>query len=171
MKTDQRQAARELVRRWVRAHVRAPVKLDCRVLVVEDGNANGRFLSVLLEKAGANVSHAENGEEAVSKVLRSPAASEPDRQRPFDVILMDMHMPVMDGYVATRMLRDAGYDGPIIALTGHDRVYDRQKCLDAGCDDYMTKSIDRHELVATVARYAETGSALCPKVVGSPAEE
>ncbi len=127
-----------------------------RVLLVEDGPDNQRLIAFLLRKAGAEVTLAENGQVALDKV--AAARHHPDRTPngqgpPFDVILMDMQMPVLDGYEATRRLRRQGYDGPIIALTAHAMKEDRQKCLDAGCDDYMRKPIDREALLKMVARY------------------
>ena len=75
-----------------------------------------------------------------------------DRQ-PLRVVLMDMQMPVLDGYSATVRLRDAGYRGPIIALIAHAMTGDRERRLEAGCDEFLTKLIDRARLVDTVARY------------------
>ncbi len=137
--------------------VRAPVRLDCRVLLAEDGLDNQRLVSLLLRKAGAEVTIAENGKEAFELATGAPEDGQPSLplvERPFDVILMDMQMPVMDGYEATRRLRQAGYCGPIIALTAHAMSHDRQKCIDAGCDDYLVKPIDRAGLLETVASFA-----------------
>ncbi len=120
-----------------------------RILVVEDGADNQRFISFMLERAGAEVTLADNGR--IGADLATVASSE---GRPFDVMLMDMQMPVMDGYVATRQLRDKGYTLPIIALTAHAMAADRSKCIIAGCDDYMSKPISRKRLLELVAKYA-----------------
>lgn len=119
--------------------------LNCRILLADDGPHNQRLVVLLLRKAGAEVILAENGRMAVDLALAAQQAGSP-----FDAILMDMRMPIMDGYEATRELRNAGYRGPIIALTANAMSEDRQKCLDAGCDEYMSKPFDHKKLIDVV---------------------
>jgi CheY-like chemotaxis protein len=121
-----------------------------RILLVEDDFDNQRLIAHVLRKAGAEVSVAENGQVAVDLALAATQAGSS-----FDIILMDIQMPVMDGYEATKRLRSAGCVTPIIALTAHSMAEHRQKCLDAGCDDYMTKPCDWAMLLETVAKYAD----------------
>ena len=117
----------------------------CRLLLAEDGPDNQRLISHLLHKAGAVVTVVGNGRLAVEAALAAREAG-----RPFHVVLMDMQMPVMDGYQAATRLRRRGYRGPIIALTAHAMTHDREKCLSSGCDGYVSKPVNRARLFETI---------------------
>ena len=129
------------------------IELHGRILLAEDSPDIQRITAFILKKAGAEVTLADNGQVAYEEATAARA-----RGTPFDVILMDMQMPILDGYEATRRLRSAGYTAPIVALTAHALAEDRQKCLDAGCDDYSTKPIDRQKLLTVVAHWLPMGA-------------
>ena len=119
--------------------------IRARILLAEDGPDNQRLISMMLRKAGADVAVAENGQTAVDRA----------RLERFDLILMDMAMPVMDGYTAARTLREMGMEIPIVALTAHALAGEREKCLAAGCNAYLTKPIDRPDLLAQIRALLE----------------
>lgn len=114
-----------------------------RILVVEDGDTNRKLIRLLLTREGHTVVTAENGDEGWREALAAP----------FDLILMDMQMPVMDGYTSTARIREQGITTPVLALTAHAMLGDEQKCLAAGCDGYLTKPIERSKLLEALARY------------------
>ena len=101
------------------------------------------MLRIFLSKLGASIDIADNGEAGVQKALH----------KDYDLVLMDMQMPVMDGYTATQILRNSGYKVPIVALTAYAMQGDRDKTLQAGCTDYLSKPVDRNNLVDVVSRY------------------
>jgi len=114
-----------------------------KVLVVEDAPENQFLLKHLLNAVGASVSMADNGQEGVRKALSED----------FDLILMDIQMPVLDGYQATRQLRESHFDKPILALTAYALKEERSRCIDAGCNDHLTKPINRDDLLAHIIKY------------------
>jgi signal transduction histidine kinase/CheY-like chemotaxis protein/HPt (histidine-containing phosphotransfer) domain-containing protein len=121
-----------------------------RILLAEDGEDNRRLISYILATAHAQVDIARDGREAVQLALAAQQSGDP-----YHAILMDMQMPVLDGYAATKRLREQGCWSPIIALTAHAMATDRVKCLEAGCDDFCTKPIVRATFLATVAQWVE----------------
>ena len=118
-----------------------------RVLLAEDGVDNQLLITTYLRHAGIDVTVADDGRTAVSEVARAQAAG-----TPFALVLMDMQMPVLDGYEATRLLRSEGFDQPIVALTAHAMAGDREHCLAAGCSDYVAKPLSRAGLLAAIRR-------------------
>ena len=129
------------------------IHLDCRVLLAEDGPDNQRLLSLILTKAGAEVTIAGNGKIAVEKVMEAESQG-----NSFDIILMDMQMPVMDGYAATQELRSASYKGIILALTAHAMVGEEDACIQSGCDGYLTKPITRYDFLTTIKKWLDQKS-------------
>jgi CheY-like chemotaxis protein len=128
-------------------HAAQPIDLslkDKRVLVVEDSPDNQKLIHHILLKQGAVVELAANGEQGVQKALNGH----------FHVVLMDIQMPVMDGYAATQKLRELGYPGPVIALTAHAMSEVRRKALAVGYTDHLPKPIHAPELIAAIAKYA-----------------
>jgi PAS domain S-box-containing protein len=137
----------------------APLRVDARrlgsvqVLLAEDSDDARTLLEEILREAGATVYGVEDGERAVRAALDAMRAGSP-----FDVILMDMEMPVLDGFAATRILRRLGCDHPIIAVTAHAMVEDRDRCLAAGCDAYVAKPLERSVLLRVVRENLDRGA-------------
>jgi signal transduction histidine kinase/CheY-like chemotaxis protein/HPt (histidine-containing phosphotransfer) domain-containing protein len=129
-------------------------ELSGRVLLAEDGLDNQRLISAYLGQAGLAVSVAHNGREAVEQALADD----------YDLVLMDVQMPAMDGITATRTLRAVGYTRPIVALTANVMREDLERYRAAGCNDVLAKPIDRDRFYETVARHlgseAAAGSAV-----------
>jgi signal transduction histidine kinase/CheY-like chemotaxis protein len=135
-----------------RASLEPATRLDgVRVLLAEDGLDNQRLVKAILRRAGASVDVADNGLVALELALQAQGG------QPYHVVLMDMEMAELDGYGATARLRAAGYNRPIVALTAHAMQAHRERSLAAGCDEHLTKPIDRAALLATVARLAQLG--------------
>jgi len=125
------------------AHKAEATLFSGKVLVVEDVEGNQKLMKILLTRMGLEVTVAEDGNQALQKAL----------SQSFDLILMDMQIPYMSGYEVTRALRQQGNNTPVIALTANAMKGDDQKCLQAGCDGYLAKPVDRRELLRILAKY------------------
>ena len=137
------EAYQEEVRHAAKPDLPGQVLAGLRILLAEDGPDNQRLIGAILRKAGAKIEIVGNGRLAVDHALGNQ----------FDLILMDMQMPEMDGYQATRALREQEVSVPIIALTAHAMSGHRGKCLSAGCTDYVAKPINRRQLIETVMQH------------------
>jgi PAS domain S-box-containing protein len=124
-----------------------------KVLVVDDGVENRELARLLLEEAGLTVKEASNGKEAVISAMAEK----------FDLILMDMSMPVMDGFTATRILREKGMKLPIVALTAHAMAGFEAEIIDCGCTGYLTKPVDIDKLFDTLAKFLKAESSMKDK--------
>ncbi len=124
-----------------------------RILLVEDAPDNQRLISHFLRRAGAEVEIVVNGQLAIDAVSARAKDALPQ------LILMDMQMPIRDGYSATQALRELGFNHPIIALTAHAMSGDRNRCLACGCDDFVTKPINRPDFIETCTYWIEKATA------------
>ena len=126
--------------------IREEIKHSLCVLLVEDNPVNQKLAKLMLAKGGYQVAVAGNGREAVEKFTASP--------NDFDLILMDIQMPEMDGIAATESIRSKGFDTiPIVAMTAHAMKGDREMCLEAGMDDYITKPIRRETVFQMIEKW------------------
>ena len=121
---------------------------DAEVLVAEDHDVNRELFGVILGRLGLRVDEAHDGLEAVEKALRRA-----ERGRPHDIILMDIFMPRLDGYEATRELRRGGWKGPIIAVTASALKGEREKCIEAGMDDILLKPFRKADLEGVLSKW------------------
>jgi len=118
----------------------------CRILLAEDHEMNRKLVRAIVERLGATVTEAVDGAEAVERARDAERAG-----RPFDLVLMDLQMPRLDGFEATRRLRAEGFAGPIVALTGNALESERRQCLEAGFDDFASKPVRKERLFDILA--------------------
>ena len=116
---------------------------DKKILIVDDSPDNRLLLSFILKQCGAQSDTANDGKTAVAKAL--------DQSLNFDLILMDLQMPIMGGYEAVSELRKSGFNRPIIALTAHAMKEEKEKCLSNGFSNYLTKPISRQNLLNMIS--------------------
>ena len=115
-----------------------------KILIVEDNEINAEVVKVMLEGAGYQIVIATDGEKALQACIFEQ----------YDLILMDMHMPVMDGITATKKLRmEMHFTPPIIALSANAFVEDRERCIEAGMNDFISKPVEKQALLATIKRH------------------
>ena len=153
----------EVVRQPARSASSMRLDVPARVLLVEDAIDNQRLLALHLRDAGATVETAADGITACEMAMGALGAG-----TPFDIILMDVQMPKLDGYHATARLRGLGYEGAIVALTAHAMEAERRRCLDAGCDDFLSKPVEPSELIRTIARHLGRQPIEVPRPVDTP---
>jgi CheY-like chemotaxis protein len=143
------------LRAWDRVRRDDKPLRDRHILVVDDRDEICKLVSKYIEDAGGRAEGRNDGASAVDAIAKASA--------PFDAMILDIHMPVMDGYEVARTLRAKGNPIPIIALTASAMVGDREKCLEAGCDEYLTKPIDRDQLVQALAHQTQRKTAVAVK--------
>jgi len=136
-----------------------PKRVRGRILLAEDGPDNQHLICFLLRRAGAEVVVAADGASARDQALTAERST-----TPFDLVLMDMQMPILDGYRATAELRRAGFHKPIVALTANAMAGDRERCLESGCSHFTQKPIDRAALYDLLAQLLPAG----PATSGAP---
>ena len=115
-------------------------------MLAEDDINNQNIISKYLKKLGLAVDVADNGQDAINKTL----------DREYDLIMMDMQMPILDGLEATRQLRESGKNVPIVSLTANAMQEDRKKCIEAGANDYLSKPIEFNEFYTTLKKHLPT---------------
>jgi two-component system CheB/CheR fusion protein len=130
-----------------------PAIIRGRILLAEDNAANQKVMNTRLSLAGASVTVVGNGQEAIDAVEAADRLGQP-----FDAVVMDMQMPILDGFEASRRLRVGGYKGPIVAVTAYAMSQDREDCLQMGCDDFETKPIEWDRFLSKLAKFLAVGA-------------
>jgi len=113
------------------------------ILIVEDDEINFRFLNIVFERTRALILHADNGEDAIKKALAND----------IDLVLMDIQIPLIDGYTATRLIKETKPNLPVVAQTAHALDDEKKLCVEAGADDYVAKPINRKQLLLKISKY------------------